>query len=189
MNTWKLPTSVNVAGVSYDIETDYKVVLDVISALNNPNYDEEEKMIYFLMAMIKDFDNLPESQYQDAATELAEFIDMGLKDDMPRPVTMDWEQDATLIIPEINKQIGNGLDVRAMNMHWWTFLGYYMGIGEGTFAHVVSIRYKKAKGKKLEKWEKDFIRENKNMVVLKPRLSDDEKAEKERLLNILNRAD
>ena len=45
-------------------------------------------------------------------------------------------------------------------MHWWTFISYYMGIGEGGLATVVSIRDKIIKGKKLEKYEKEFKQHN-----------------------------
>ena len=51
-------------------------------------------------------------------------------------------------------------------MHWWTFIGKYMEIGESVFSTVVSIRDKKRKGEKLEKWEQDFYSHNKNRVDL-----------------------
>jgi hypothetical protein len=47
---------------------------------------------------------------------------------------------------------------------------------------VVSIRTKKAKHQKLEKWEKDFLNENKDLVLLKEKLSRREIEEKEALL-------
>ena len=49
-----------------------------------------------------------------------------------------------------------------------------MEIGEGTFQTVISIRSKKRKGQKLEKWESDFYRENKKMIDLPLRLTDEE---------------
>ena len=39
-------------------------------------------------------------------------------------------------------------------------MGYYMGVGECALSTIVSIRTKKAKGKKLEKYESQFVREN-----------------------------
>lgn len=187
MNNWKLPTSVHVAGVDWQIETDYKAVLDVLIQYNNPDYDNEEKLFYMLIGIVKDFDNLDPANYMEMANALCEFLDMGIEDNSPKPRVMDWEQDARIIIPEINKQIGNGMDVRNMDMHWWTFLGYYMGIGESTFAHVVSIRQKKAKHKKLEKWEKEFLQENKDTVILKEKLSRQEQEEKDALLALLDK--
>ena len=77
-----------------------------------------------------------------------------------------WEQDAGMIVPAVNRVAG--CEVRALPyLHWWTFLGYYMEIGDGLFAQVLNIRQKKSKGKKLEKWEKEFYRENKKIIDLK----------------------
>ena len=50
---------------------------------------------------------------------------------------MDWDQDAPLIVPAINKVLGG--EVRAMPyLHWWTFVGAYMEIGEGVFSSVLA---------------------------------------------------
>ena len=45
-------------------------------------------------------------------------------------------------------------------LHWFTFIGYYMEIGECTLSTIVSIRNKIANNKKLEKYERDFKAEN-----------------------------
>lgn len=81
--------------------------------------------------------------WQEACQKACEFIDCGIKNDgKPRPRTMDWEQDAPIIIPAVNKV--NNAEVRATDyMHWWTFFGLYMEIGESTFSTVVSIRDKR----------------------------------------------
>ena len=49
-----------------------------------------------------------------------------------------------------------------------------MEIGECTFATIVSIRAKKQKGKKLEKWEEEFYRENYDKVNLPQKLTKEE---------------
>ena len=45
---------------------------------------------------------------------------------------------------------------------------------------------KKAKGEKLDKWEKKFYQENKNIIDIKTRLSDEEQAYKDKLNEMLN---
>lgn len=188
MQGWNLPASVDVAGADFKIRTSYMVILDVLDAISNPDYDDEEKLLYVLMSIIIDFDSLPENEYMTAYEAVKDFIDMGMGENKNKPnhKLMDWEQDAQLIIPEINKQIGGGADVRNMpDMHWWTFMGYYMGIGESAFSHIVSLRYKKAKGEKLEKWERKFMQENKEVVELKRKLSEEELSYKEQLENLL----
>ena len=114
-----------------------------------------------------DFDKIPSNCWQEATDRASEFIDCGIKDTgQHKPRLMDWEQDAAIIVPAVNKVAG--MDVRSVKyMHWWTFLGFYMEIGECLLATVVSIRDKKRRGKKLEKWEKEFERENKELIQLK----------------------
>ena len=91
---------------------------------------------------------------------------------------MEWEQDATLIITAVNRVVGR--EIRADKyMHWWTFLSAYMEIGECTFTHILSIRQKRDTGKKLEKCEQDYIRDNKDVVLLKDKLTEQEKRERE----------
>ncbi len=79
------------------------------------------------------FDSMPPKDWQEASRKACEFIDCGIKNDgKPRPRIMDWEQDAPIIIPAVNKV--NNAEVRATDyMHWWTFFGLYMEIGESTF--------------------------------------------------------
>lgn len=179
MNIWNLPTSLNLSGVDWDIRTDFRVVLGILQEINNPEYDEEDKWLIVLVMLYTDFDNMPVEMYNEAYEKAIEFIDMGVEaDNRPRPRLMDWEQDATLIIPAVNKVIGQ--EVRAFtNYHWWSFLSAYMEIGDSSFSHILQIRTKQSKGKPLEKWEKEFIAENKDIVVLKKRLTKQEQAEED----------
>lgn len=98
---------------------------------------------------------------------------------------MDWDQDAQIIIPSINKVLG--FEVRSVEyMHWWTFFGAYMEIGEGVFSSVLSIRSKKAKNKKLEKWEQEYYQENKWMIDLKKKYTQEELEEQRRWKELLD---
>ena len=186
MNLWELPTSVLVNGHEYPIRTDYRAVLDLLTALSDRDMqgEDERETNYIRCELIRQimFENpdelLPEDA-EEAFKAVSEFIDMGIEpSDKKSPKVMDWEQDATLIIPAVNRVVGH--EVRADKyMHWWTFLSAYMEIGECTFSHILSIRQKKATGKKLEKWEQEYIRNNKDIVLLKDKLTDEEKKERE----------
>ena len=66
-------------------------------------------------------------------------------------------------------------------LHWFTFMGYYISIGESVLATVVSIRDKKHKGKKLEKHEKEFVKNNPQYFI--ERQTDKEKQEADDLFN------
>ena len=68
-----------------------------------------------------------------------------------------------------------GHDVRSDSFcHWWTFVSYFMRIGEGQLSTVVSIRDKLRKHKKLEKWEKEFYNQNRSKVDLKRHYTEEE---------------
>ncbi len=87
-------------------------------------------------------------------------------DDDISPPLMDWEQDEQLIFSGIAKTVGRDIRMDAY-CHYWSFMSYFMGMGECTFTYVKSIRHKLARHEKPEKWEQDFYRENREVVNIK----------------------
>ncbi len=88
-----------------------------------------------------------------------------------------------MIVPPINRIFGRdirevpyNIETNTGGVHWWTFLGAYNDLGDCTFAQVVRIRDKKARGKTLDKDEREWSRRNADLVMLKEKLSktDDE---------------
>lgn len=75
----------------------------------------------------------------------ADFIDGGMEDTRKKPQkkVIDWQRDAAMIMPAVNKVAGRELRAEKY-MHWWTFLGYFMEIEDGLFSQVLSIRQKKS---------------------------------------------
>ena len=83
-----------------------------------------------------------------------------------------------MIFSAINKVAG--CEVRSLDyLNWETFLGYFNEIGEGLFSQVINIRQKLNKGKKLDKVDKEFYKKNKEIIDLKPVLSEEEQRDKE----------
>ncbi|MBQ7670554.1 MAG: hypothetical protein IJS45_07530 [Clostridia bacterium] len=184
----ELPQSVCINGVDYPVRTDFRDILKILVAFSDPELEDKEKMYVLLFIFYETFDDIPDTDYEEASKEAIRFIDSGRYDgdDDARksPVLMDWEQDESIIFPAINKVAG--FETRSAEyVHWWTFMGYYMEIVDGVFSNVLSIRAKKAKGKKLEKWEKDFWSANKKLCVLKTKLTKEEQEEKNRLNALL----
>lgn len=178
----ELPKSLTVHGVRYDIRTDFRDVLKILLAFSDPELEDEEKIYVCLYILYPDFSFMREEDYAEAFKEAVKFIDHGDTEDDGRrhPNIMDWEQDEAIMFPAINKVAG--YETRSCKyLHWWTFIGYYMEISDGVFANVLSMRLKKAKGKNLEKWEREYWNANKSLCVLKPKLTAEELAEKERL--------
>lgn len=188
LNPWELPQAAEIGGLRYTLHTDYREILLILSYLNNPDMPDEDKIISALAVFYDEFDRMPEKDYQAAVDYLMLFINQGqMEEDSGRPPIkrIDWEQDAPIIVAEINKVAGYEIRDRKY-LHWWTFLGYFSTIGEGTLSTIVGIREKRRTGRKMDKWEIDYYRENKRRIDFKERYTEEETKERARLNRLLN---
>lgn len=186
MSAWDLPVSLDIGGTGFSIRTDFRDILYILECFNDPNLLDESKQIIMLRVLYEDWEKIPSDLIEEALKKAKDFIDMGIKEDdrKQRPTLMDWEQDAPIIVSSINKVLGQ--EVRSLRyLHWWTFLSAYMEIGEGLYSNIISIRQKKAKKKKLEKYEKEFYQENKELIDLKRKESYEEQAAKNEVRELL----
>lgn len=180
-----LPTALEVNGREWDIDTDFRQVLRVLQAFEDPNLTDADKALVLVYNLYVDAEEIPGEDMQAAFDAALAFIDHGNEgDNRPHPRTMGWTQDAPLIFPAVNRVAG--FEVRAVEyMHWWTFIGLFMEIRDSVYCTVLQLRGKKAKGKKLEKEEKEFWSQNRGICELKTRYTDEELAEQERLNKLL----
>ncbi len=185
MNLYELPISLTVGRVEREIRSDFRAVLDILVALNDPDLDGQTKNAVFIQIMYPGWAEIPPEDMPEALDAACEFIDHGQEDDgRKRPRLIDWEKDADLIIPAVNSVAHD--EVRVLPyLHWWTFLGYFMEIGDSTFSTVLNVRKKKAKCMKLEKWEESFYKENRKTVDLTVRCSQEDREALEKLFGEL----
>lgn len=187
MNPYELPTSLTVGGVEYPIRTDYRAILDILMAGSDPDLEDREKTMVMLGILYEHPETIPPEHLSEAVDAAAEFIDCGQKEDRsaPSPRLVDWEKDAPIIIPAVNRVAGR--EIRAEgHIHWWTFFSWYMEVGECLFSTVISIRGKRKRGEQLEKWEKEFVNRNRSLVYVEERLTEEEKAARDELNDWLN---
>lgn len=125
MITYDLPTSLEIGGVGYPIRSDFRAILDILIAASDPELDDLGKAIVMLQIMFPDWEKIPPEHIEEACKKACDFIDCGKKDDgKPKPRMIDWEQDASLIVPAVNGVAHT--EVRALPyLHWWTFFGYF----------------------------------------------------------------
>ena len=168
VKAWKdyeLPKSMIVNGNEYKFCSDFREILEVIIPLNDPDLLEEEKIFCSANLFFEDFESVRNEDVNDCISQMMKFISGNKVEDSKqdtKPV-MDWEKDLSLIIAPINR-IANH-DIRNDEyIHWWTFLSYFMEIGECTFSTYVGIRTKRNKGKKLEDYEKEIYKNNKSAI-------------------------
>lgn len=184
MNAYRLPTTLEIDGTDYPIRSDFRDILNILMAMSDPDMEEWEKQEVMYRIIYPDWQTIPASAFRVACEKAVEFIDYATTENRPKPRTMDWKQDAAIIIPSINKVAGK--EVRATEyLHWWTFLGCFMEIEDGMFSRVLAIRQKKARGKKLEKWEKEFERNNAALVKLEKTVSKEQQRKKESIMKWL----
>lgn len=179
--TWDFPVSVAADGKKYQIRNrcDYRVVLDVLEALNDEELPPEYRIECALRIFYKDFTDA--CDMETLIREMLIIINYGEEEneaerEKESPRLMDWSHDFKQIAPPVSRILGYDVRTPRKYTHWYTFLAGYFEIGECTFSTVVSIRNKRMKGKKLEKWEEEFLRDNRKLVELPHALSAEEEA-------------
>ena len=174
MSGYDLPTSTEISGREYRIRSDYRPILDIMGVLGEAPEVDEERAYTALSIFYEDFLEMPLSDIEDAIAYMLWFINGG---DEPsgakNPKLMDWNQDFPLIVAPVNRVVGQ--EIRSIDyLHWWSFLAAYREIGDCLFAQVVSIRKQKRKGKKLDKADDQFYRENRALVDFKVKETESE---------------
>ena len=179
-----LPKSVEIDGQDFAVRYDFRVILDIFEALNDPELSDSARGYVVLNLFYPEFDRL--TDYEEAAKKCYWFINGG-NDEQPQKKQalrlMNWEQDFSYIAAPVNRVLG--YEVRAVpydyeantgGVHWWTFLSAYLEIGDCLFAQIVRIRSLKAKGKALDKQDREFYRANRDMVDIKTKYTEAEEA-------------
>ena len=162
--SWGLPASVEVRGEMYAVRSDFRVILDILAAASDPELDGQEKALVTLSAFYPDFGGMPEEFYEDALRACFRFINCDAGE-TPRsaPRLVDWEQDYSLITAPVNRVLG--FEARGADyLHWWTYLAAYYEIGDCTFAQVVRIRDYLARGKSLDKQDREWYGKHRELV-------------------------
>lgn len=175
---YELPTTVDIGGITYEIRTDFRAVLDILVALTDPELSDSDKAetILDIFYFHPTFADMPEDDYDEAVRKFIWFINLGNeeREEKKTPKLMDWEQDFQIIVAPVNRVFGK--DIRSIpynaetnegGLHWWTFMSAYQEIGDCLFAQVVGIRKKLMTGKPLDKSEKEFYRNNRHLVEFK----------------------
>jgi hypothetical protein len=194
-----LPEYLRVGDKQYPIRTDYRNILQAFEAFNDPELDTSEKWIVVIFLIFSDFSCAEDVEkaskngfdIEEAVHQIIWFVSAGKNDKSnkkPELPAYDWEQDEQMIFSAINK-VAKCADVREEEyIHWWTFLGYFNEIGEGTFSYILSLRNKLNRGKikELTKGDKEFISHNKDMVILQRKLSKEEQEQEEEYQSLIN---
>ena len=164
---FELPTSITIEGQDYPIRNqgDFRMVLDCFKCLQDAELSEQERILVALCIFYEDVTDIEylqevfntDNKLASAVEEMYNFFNCGQESvgAARNHKLIDWEKDSQVIVSAINNVAKK--EIRAETyIHWWTFMGYYLAIGECPLSTIVNIRDKIVRGKKLEKWEQDF---------------------------------
>ncbi len=162
-----LPESLTVCGHNIPINADFRNILTIFEAFADDNLTKEEKAYVCIKRLYRK--PIGYDIAEEAIKKAFWFVDGGnMPKSKPEQVRMvDWKHDEQMILPAVSKAIGV-IDIRSLPyVHWWTFLGSFGEIGSGLFSQVIHIRHKLNHGKKLDDAEKEFMKNNKELIVLR----------------------
>lgn len=176
---WDLAKTVVVEGKKYKIrrECDYRIVLDVIAALNDNELRKEERWRCALFIFYEDLSAC--GNLQCAAEKMLKIINLG-EDEKAEKVEkskklMDWEYDFNNIASPISRVLGYSVRDERNYTHWYDFIGAYGEIGECYWAQIMNIRKKRQEGRALDENERKFYREHKKDINLPLEITEEEK--------------
>ena len=124
---WGLPTSVEIGGESYEIRTDFRVILDIFVMLSDPDLSGTDRAEGILQMFYVSPEDIPPQHLQEAVDAFSWFQNGGQEPDKRKsPKLVDWEQDYPLILPPINRIFGR--DIREIPYDAETNTGTGFGV-------------------------------------------------------------
>lgn len=173
---YELPTSIEIDNHHFAItdKGDYRMVIDCFIALEDVELESQDRILAALLIFYEDLEELEDIErvFGDNVVEACEkmflFFNCGQQSIgyKTNHKLIDWQQDEQLIIAAVNNVASKELRAEPY-LHWWTFMGYYISVGESVLSTVVSIRNKIINGKKLEKYENEFRKNNPDYFIWK----------------------
>ena len=97
----QLPVTLKVGKKEWKIRTDYRDILVIMQAFNDPELTVEEAHVVMCKILYEGWTDMPKELYEEAAKKALWFLDCGQEDEediMPVKV-MDWEQDEPILFP------------------------------------------------------------------------------------------
>lgn len=179
---WKLPTQKQLGEESFDLQTDFRQILEILGWLNQ---DQLPLYLRWQVALGRFYGRpVPKALQPEAVEYLCRFLNGGRAEEHSGRKLLDWELDADLIVSDVNRAAG--CEIRALPyVHWWTFLSWFHSIGPGRLSTVVSIRDKLGRGQKLEAWEQQLYRREADRILMRQPLTDRQRREKQELEALL----
>ena len=178
----RFPCKVKIDGKDYMLNTDFRVGIKIMLAMQDDELTLQEKMIIMLRLLYKEIPSNIEKAVEYAVAFL-NCNEQGKEKEESSIVLFSWEKDAKYIYSAINQ--AHGIDLETETIHWWKFKYMFLDLKPDCFFNrLVGVRDRKAKGK-MDKADKAFYLQNKDIVDLPPKLSHEEKMKVEQFKKLL----
>lgn len=159
-----MPQAVLVGGAAVPINTDFRVCLRIIQAMEDKRLMEHEKLTVMLTLL---YPEVP----RDAALALRQglkFLNLGCEAEtqkLRQPPVYSLEKDSTYIYTAFKSTFN--IDLESVGyLHWWKFRSLFADLGRDCFFNtLISLRSRQYSGK-LTDSEKDFVRRNSRLIAL-----------------------
>lgn len=142
----KFPTSIEIDGKEYELNTDFRVGLNIMLAFEDLELTGQEKNLVMLRSLYKE---IPPDPLK--ACELAVFfLDCGEGADegtAPAKRVYSFSRDAKYIYSAIRQT--HGIDLEAVeHLHWWKFCYLLLDLDQDSFfQQIIYLRRQKQRGK------------------------------------------
>lgn len=165
--TDKLPTKIKVNDNIYNINYDFRTVINIILAFEDKELTNAEQVYIMIKNLYKE--ELLSEDRMEAMKKALKFIDGGtepeLENDIKPKRIYSFKKDGNYIFSGINQTHHINLSENE-NMHWWVFLSFFMDMStDCTFGELVYYRKRKNENK-LTKEEKEQYKKIKKLVDL-----------------------
>lgn len=165
--TSPLPKKIKIENEIYDINYDYRSIINILLAFEDQELTYEEKIIIMLHNLYKK--PIPTQNMEEAIEKAIKFIDCGKINNSKNEAKRiySFNKDANYIFTGINAT--HHIDIEKENdLHWWKFVSLFMDMSSDCmFGELMYYRKRKMEGK-LTKDEQKKYNEIKDLVELEP---------------------
>lgn len=159
----KLPVSIEIDGIEYGINSDFRPCLSTILAFEDEDLADIEKQQVLLTNLYQDLPfNVPEALVQGM-----KFLNGGKEEpgESSGLRLYSFSKDSTIIFSAFRQT--HGVNLQTVDyLHWWEFMALFMDLGQNTtFCELISLR-KRVKTGKASKEEKAAAREMGDMFLV-----------------------
>ncbi len=160
----KLPQAVVIDGKAVPINTDFRVCLRIIQALEDERLMEHEKLTVLLTLLYPE----PPENTALAIEQGLKFLNLGENMNAGKahqPAVYSLNKDSSYIYTAFKSTFNIDLNT-VENLHWWKFRSLFADLGKDCFFNtLISLRSRQRTGK-LTDSEKEFVRRNPELLSL-----------------------